>query len=205
MTTATRIECEIHFERRGRGRKELAAGAEPPAPTMPGRVPRVARLLALAHRLERLARTGAVKDYAELARLGHVTRARISQILSLLNLAPALQEAVLFWPPTERGRDPVILHDLLPLAAAYDWRKQRKMWRRLGEGCGDRSHPRLLHFLPSMGALPPGARRERSFSPSGRAARTGTNCCDPPGRRPPKAANALPLIPTGLHPLGHCR
>jgi hypothetical protein len=72
------IECDVHFTKHGRGRKELEAGAEPPAPT-PGRVPRVARLLALAHRLERLVRTGVVKDYAEAARLGHVTRARISQ------------------------------------------------------------------------------------------------------------------------------
>ncbi len=63
------IECEVHFHRCGRGRKELEAGAAPPPPT-PGRVPRAARLLALAHRLERLVRTGVVRDYAELARLG---------------------------------------------------------------------------------------------------------------------------------------
>ena len=74
------IECDVHFTKHGRGRKELEAGTEPPAPT-PGRVPRVSRLLALAHRLERLVRTGVVKDYAEAARLGHVTRARISQII----------------------------------------------------------------------------------------------------------------------------
>jgi hypothetical protein len=74
------IECDVHFTKHGRGRKELESGVEPPAPT-PGRVPRVARLLALAHRLERLVRTGVVKDYGEAARLGHVTRARISQII----------------------------------------------------------------------------------------------------------------------------
>jgi hypothetical protein len=74
------IECDVHFTKHGRGRKELESGAEPPAPT-PGRVPRVSRLLALAHRLERLVRTGVVKDYADAARLGHVTRARISQII----------------------------------------------------------------------------------------------------------------------------
>jgi hypothetical protein len=60
------IECEVHFEARGRGRKELEVGASPP-PSLPGRVPRVSRLLALAHRLERLLRAGVVKDY--LARL----------------------------------------------------------------------------------------------------------------------------------------
>jgi hypothetical protein len=132
--TAERIECEIHFERRGCGRKEMEAGAAPPAPASPGRVPRVARLLALTHRLEGLVRSRAVKDYAALARLGQVTRARISQIMSLLHLAPDLQEAVLFLPPTERGRDVVILHDLLPVAAATDWKKQRRMWAKQVRG-----------------------------------------------------------------------
>jgi hypothetical protein len=63
--------------------------------------------------------------------LGQVTRARISQILNLIHLAPDLQEALLFLPPTQRGRDPIILADLMPIAAAVDWRKQRRLWRRL--------------------------------------------------------------------------
>ncbi len=42
----------------------------------------------LAHRFERLIRDGEVRDYADLARLGHVTRARLAQIMNLLNLAP---------------------------------------------------------------------------------------------------------------------
>jgi hypothetical protein len=129
------IECDVHFTKHGRGRKELEAGTEPPTPTA-GRVPRVARLLALAHRLERLVRRGVVKDYAETARLGHVTRARISQIMSLLYLAPDIQETILFLPRVERGGDPVVLHELLPIAAAADWAKQRRLWRRLAEVCG---------------------------------------------------------------------
>ena len=75
------IECDVHFTKHGRGRKELEAGGQPPSPPAPGRVPRVARLLALAHRLDRLLRAGVVKDYVEAARLGHVTRARISQVI----------------------------------------------------------------------------------------------------------------------------
>ena len=126
------IECEVHFQARGRGRKELEIG-ESPSPTTPGRVPRVARLLALAHRLQRLLRTGVVKDYTEAARLGHVTRARISQVMSLLYLAPDIQEQILFLPRVERGREPVTLHELLPITAAADWTKQRRLWRRLGE------------------------------------------------------------------------
>jgi hypothetical protein len=123
------IECEVHFEARGSGRKELEVGASPsPATAMPGRVPRVSRLLALAHRLDRLLRAGVVKDYSEAARLGHVTRARISQVMSLLYLAPDIQEQVLFLPRIERRRDLVLLHDLLPIAAAADWTKQRRLW-----------------------------------------------------------------------------
>ena len=77
---ALTIECEVQFEARGRGRKELEVGASP-LMAAPGRVPRVSRLLALAHRVDRLLRTGVVKDYTEAARLGHVTRARISQVI----------------------------------------------------------------------------------------------------------------------------
>ncbi len=128
------IECEVHFHRCGRGRKGLEAGMEPALPAEPGRVPRVARLLALAHRLDRLLRGGAVEDYADMARLGRVTRARVSQVMALLNLAPDIQEAILFLPRTERGRDPVILHDLLPIAATADWGRQRRLWRAASPG-----------------------------------------------------------------------
>jgi hypothetical protein len=91
----------------------------------------VARLMALALRFDELVRTGQVASYSALASLGHVTRARVSQIVSLLHLAPDIQEALLFLPPTQRGRDPIILADLMPIAATFDWRKQRRRWRKL--------------------------------------------------------------------------
>jgi hypothetical protein len=97
-----------------------------------GRVPRVARLLALALHLDRLVTNGTAAGYGELARLGHVSRARISQVMALLNLAPDLQERVLFLPATPRGRDRVRLRDLLPIAALVDWRAQRRRWREAG-------------------------------------------------------------------------
>jgi hypothetical protein len=102
-----------------------------PAESVPGRVPRVARWLALAYHLQGLLRDGVVKDYAELARLGHVTRARISQIMSLLQLAPDIQEAILFLPHVDQGRDPVVLRDLLPIALSLDWNRQRRKWEQL--------------------------------------------------------------------------
>jgi hypothetical protein len=131
MSPTLTIELPVHFERTGHGsRKELCAGAQAPAPP-PGRVPRVSRLMALALRLDALLRSGQIGSYCELAALAHVTRARISQIMNLLHLAPDIQEALLFLPPTLRGRDPIILADVQPIAAAFDWRKQRRLWRQL--------------------------------------------------------------------------
>ncbi len=131
MSTPLKIERAFHFAAQARGRKELQSGPRPVRPVAAGRVPRVARLMALALRFEGLIRDGLVKDYAELARLGHVTRARVSQVMNLLNLAPDLQEALLFLPLTQRGRDPFILADLQPIASTPDWRKQRRMWQAL--------------------------------------------------------------------------
>jgi hypothetical protein len=107
MTTTTlTIESPVHFHRCGHGsRKELHSGtAAPPLP--PGRVPRVARLMVLALRFDELVRPEQISSYSELASLGHVTRARICQILTLLYLAPDIQEALLFLPPTQRGPRP---------------------------------------------------------------------------------------------------
>jgi hypothetical protein len=124
------VHCRVYFERAARGRKRLQAGADEQA-LPPGRVPRLARLLALALRLEDQLRQGVFKDCAALACLGQVSRSRVSQILSLVHLAPDIQEAILFLPRTVRGRDPVILRDVLPLAAELDWKRQRRSWRRL--------------------------------------------------------------------------
>ena len=137
MTTPLKIESEFHFDRRGRGfRKELKPGEGPRHPAEPGRLPRVARLMALAIRCEGLIRDGVIENYTEIGRLGHVTRARVSQIMNLLNLAPDIQEEVLFLPRTEKGRAPIILAQLQPIAQVPDWRKQRVLWRELLRGAG---------------------------------------------------------------------
>ena len=87
--------------------------------------------MALAIRFEGLVRDQAVRDYAELAKLGNVTRARMTQITKLLQLAPDIQEEILFLPPTLLGRDPIQLRQLQPIAQALDWSGQRRLWRRL--------------------------------------------------------------------------
>lgn len=130
MTTFT---CEVHFKNRGRGfRKVLVQGAVPmPTPIEPGRVPRVSRLMALALRFEQLLRDGVVTDYRQLAELGQVSRARITQIMNLLLLAPDIQEAVLFLPRTRTGQDRIHLRQLQAIALTPAWRNQQKMWQDL--------------------------------------------------------------------------
>lgn len=124
-----RLEFKVHFEASRRGRKRAVVGAKPAAPAQPGNLPRVTRLMALAIRFDQLIRDGEVADYADIARLGHVTRARVTQIMNLLHLAPDIQEAILNLPRVERGRDPLTERDLRSIAAIVDWRKQRVTWR----------------------------------------------------------------------------
>jgi len=136
MTRGFTMTSAVHF-RHGRGRRKVLHRGEAPAATIePGSIPRVSRLMALALRLERLVKSGAVADYADLARLGHVTRARVTQIMNLLNLAPDIQEDLLFLPRTVKGRDPIRERHIRPIAASLDWRKQRRMWKQLLEEQG---------------------------------------------------------------------
>ena len=60
-----------------------------------------------------------------------VTRARMTQITNLLNLAPDIQEELLFLTRPEHGRAPITERHLRPLAAEPSWRNQRRMWRKV--------------------------------------------------------------------------
>ncbi len=123
-----KLRIGFHICHGRKSRKEFRDGESSAAPG--GRVPRVAKLMALAIRFEQLVHDGVVVDYAELARLGHVTRARLTQIMNLLCLAPDLQEEILFLPATESGRDTVTEKQLRPIASVHNWRKQRRMYRK---------------------------------------------------------------------------
>ena len=94
-----------------------------------GKLPRVTRLMALAIKFDGLIREGVVRDYADLAGLGHVTRARMTQVMNLLNLAPDVQEDLLFLPKMMSGRDPVSERNLRRITAMVRWDRQRKAWR----------------------------------------------------------------------------
>jgi hypothetical protein len=136
MNTAYTIECTVQFCRQGPGgRGALRTGQQLALPRaqLSERIPRLARLKALALRFEKLIATGVVKDFRTLARLGHVSSARVSQILSLLHLAPDIQEALLFRRRPERDRDNLGLRNVLPLTKVWDWQKQRRLWRSLAD------------------------------------------------------------------------
>ena len=80
--------------------------------------------------MEDLLEEGTARDYADLARLGGVSRARITQILNLRNLAPAIQEQILFY--NGNGREAKLTEgQVRRVSATLDWRRQTKLFEKL--------------------------------------------------------------------------
>jgi len=127
MTTVTR---QIHFAVKGR-RKRALPGPSPASTEPQGRVPRVAKLMALAIRFDELLANGLIANQSELARLSHVTQPRMTQIMNLLHLAPDIQEEILCLPCVIRGRDPITERDLRPITREARWDQQRRLWLKL--------------------------------------------------------------------------
>jgi hypothetical protein len=86
--------------------------------------------MALALRFQDLLSKGTVRNHAQLAELGHVSRVRVSHILMLTNLAPTIQETLLFLPKTVRGRDRITERSLRGMAKLVDWDAQMQLFRR---------------------------------------------------------------------------
>jgi hypothetical protein len=134
-------EATLSYEfRQRRARRTAAVAVEPPAsvpddeaPTSPppARLPRVTRLLALAHRFADLLGRGEVVSMAELARAGRVTRARLSQIMDLTLLAPDIQEQILHLEGVAQGCDPITMREMREVAGECYWPRQREKWRKL--------------------------------------------------------------------------
>lgn len=125
------VKRKVQFTRAAHGRRRITPATTEPKPVEPGRVPRISRLMAVAIRLERMLQTGEVSDIRELARLGHVTQPRMSQILALTLLAPDIQEELLFLPRVTTGKATIHEKMLRPVSAEIDWEKQRELWRAL--------------------------------------------------------------------------
>jgi hypothetical protein len=107
-------------------RTPLAVVSEPTE-----RVPRITRLLALAQKFEELIGSGVVNNYAGLAQVGRVSRSRVTQMTSLLNLAPDIQEEILFLRVEEAAQFRISEPSLRKLTATLLWNQQRAQWRNL--------------------------------------------------------------------------
>ena len=106
---------------------------EPPkalVESSPKGVPRITRLLALAVKFDGLLQQGVVQNYTELARLGRVSRARITQIMNLLSLAPDIQQQILSWSGEASGQQSVRETWIRALSAEVIWSRQRDRWNR---------------------------------------------------------------------------
>jgi len=126
------VTANFHF-RRGSNRQKKVCRGKRPTSTPTGSVQRVSRLMSLAIQMQELVDTQQVSDYAELARLAHVSRARMTQVMNLNLLASSIQEEILHLPLSNGGRDPVREHMVRPITAIMDWSEQRKIWKELKE------------------------------------------------------------------------
>jgi hypothetical protein len=61
----------------------------------PSKLPRITRLLALAHHLQDLLDRSVVSDYADIARVSGLSRARIMQIMNLMLPVPGIKEDII--------------------------------------------------------------------------------------------------------------
>ena len=131
MTEEKQVDTHFHKKRVGK-HIAMVEGPAPVAPERPkGRLPRITRYMALAIYYEDLIRQGHVHDYAEIATLGHVTRARVTQIMNLRLLAPEIQDHLLSLPRFTSGQDTVSLRSLQSVALQPEWKQQRQQWKEL--------------------------------------------------------------------------
>ncbi|MBM3757530.1 MAG: hypothetical protein FJW38_26555 [Acidobacteria bacterium] len=92
------------------------------------RYPRIVQVVALAIHFQDMLDRGEIRNYADLARLGCISRERISQVMMLAWLAPDIQQEVLGLPKTPGGRFPVSETALRTIARVASWAEQRTRW-----------------------------------------------------------------------------
>jgi hypothetical protein len=127
---------KIEYAFSGRRAQGPKTGIVAPQAAKYTRPPRVTCLLALAHRFEALVQSGGVRDYADLARAGRVSRARVSQILKLLLLAPSIQDHILWLPPRAAGEEPITERDLRHVVIEPRWDRQCLLFEKLARRAG---------------------------------------------------------------------
>jgi hypothetical protein len=124
------VKRKIAFQGEAHKRRE-AAKAVRVTLAQSGRIPRIAKLVALASRMQSMLDSGQVETFQQLAELGRISQPRMTQIMSLLNLAPDIQEELLYLPEVMQGKAQIHERLLRPLTRELDWRVQRRMWARI--------------------------------------------------------------------------
>ena len=127
---AQRSSTQSTTDRRRYGRQQRENERQMTAAVTVENAPRITRLMAVAVKFEGLIQQGVVKDYAELARLGQVSRAWITQIMNLLNLAPDIQEAILFMTGEGPAEQSLRETSVRTLSAEVIWSRQREQWKK---------------------------------------------------------------------------
>ena len=129
----THIYSGYIFRRRAGRRVAFDETPLPPPPEPVARPARVARMLALAHRLEAAIGRGEYVDRADVARQLGITRARVTQLLDLTLFAPEIQEEILEMVAVD-GREPLAERELRPIVRHAAWGEQRWVWSGLTAG-----------------------------------------------------------------------
>ncbi len=125
--------AELQFLLNTTGPREEARTPHHPRRHVVGHIPRVTQVLALAIQFQDMIERGDARHYADLARLGCLTRERMSQIMELIWLAPDIQQEILGFPPQAMQRFPISEVAARQIAAKLDWAEQRGLWRNLKE------------------------------------------------------------------------
>ena len=118
---------EIQFRLHATGRTGPSDAQSPGS----GCLPRVTQVMALAIQFQDMIERGEARDYADLARMGCITRERMSQVMELIWLAPDIQQEILEFQPTSKPRFPIGEVAVRHIAAKLDWAEQRQAWCKL--------------------------------------------------------------------------
>jgi hypothetical protein len=132
QTFDVKVRLQPAVRQINRAPKQIAPAADPA--TRRGRLPRITQVLAMALQFQEVIDRGEIRRHADLARLGCVSRERISQMMVLTWLAPDIQEVILRLPQMPGGRYPVSEGVLRRIARTPLWEEQRSQWQHGPEG-----------------------------------------------------------------------
>jgi len=120
------------------------------------RLPRITQVLALALQFQEMIDSGEIQKHADLARLGCISRERISQIMILNWLAPDIQAEIITLGPAINGGSQVREAALRSIARLHTWEEQRRAWQNLPHLLDGTASSRKVRrgALPTSGVHP---------------------------------------------------